>query len=290
MKKIAFVLALALLMCLPAQADEVFDGAVYDAYSPVYDESFLNGWETISYIEPSGLLLSATRDDAEISVTVEEAEENPDSYLVSRVAGVTRYGRDISGGSVSQVTMAGFEKAARVSYSFRSLRDSGEGDVYHVLVYAAKIKTGYLATVSLTWWGENAYEDGFTSRFMPSFSLKKERISTTYTAFLTYCERRDDGIYLTLDFCDMEYEPTFGMAYALNQDDNTYTYKLSPEAKLWLPSFTGALYSFKRTEPDASEISIAIESFYNLNEVHAVYLVLFDENDLIVRLQHYNAL
>ena len=290
MKKLSLLMALVMALCSFAFADAVYDGAVYDAYAPVYDEAFLEGWETISYIEPTGLLLSATRENAEIAITVEEADDNPDAYLISRVAGVTRYGRDISGGSVSPVTMAGFEKAARVSYSYRSQRDSGDGDIYHVVAYAAKIKTGFIATVSLTYWGEGVDEADFTSRFLPSFSLQQRKISTTYTALLTYCEQRSDGIYLTLDFCDMEYEPTFGMAYAVNDDDTVYTYRLSDSALLWLPSLGGALYSLRRSEPDAAEISIAIESYYNINEVHAVYLVLFDDNDQVIRLQHYNAI
>ena len=289
MKKLALLLV---LICLTAaaHADQSFDGSVYDAYCPQYDESLLWGWETISYIEPTGLLLSATSLSAELTVSIEESDVNPDVFLRNRFAGVSRYGQNIEGGSVENCVLSRFERAARVNYSYRSLRNSFDNEIYSVREYAAKIGAGYMLNVSLRFWGASKAGSELLDEFMAGFSLKHMKISTSYTAFLTYCESRSDGIYLTLDYCDMEYEPTFGMPYAVNADETAYTCKLSSEAQLWLPELGNVLYSLKHTGPDDTEISIAIENYYNINQVHAVYLVLFNEDGEIIRMQHYNAL
>ena len=46
-------LVLILLFCLSALGEAGFDGSVYAAYAPVYDESALSGMEVITYIELS---------------------------------------------------------------------------------------------------------------------------------------------------------------------------------------------------------------------------------------------
>ena len=61
-------LVLILLFCLSALGEAGFDGSVYAAYAPVYDESALSGMEVITFIEPSGLLLSAFADTCEINI------------------------------------------------------------------------------------------------------------------------------------------------------------------------------------------------------------------------------
>ena len=292
MKKFQPIIMLALVcaLALTAHAEESFNGDLYEAYKPVYSTSFLEGWEVISYIEPSGLLLSATRGDAEITVALQEESTNPNVYLTNYVAGVTRYGKDLSGSNVISLSLGGFEQAARVEYTYRSLRDEGSGDLYHAQMAAAKLKTGTLLTLSMISWGDSAQTGDFIGEFVSSFRLEPVSISTTYTALLKYCEGRSDGIYLTLDYCEMEFDPLLDMSYAVNRDEREYTYKLRSDAEVWLPDFGGALYSLKRSGADETEISIAIESYYNLNEIHAVYMVLFDENGDILRLQHYNAL
>ena len=290
MKKLLLILTCVFALCACSLAEERFDGTVYDAYRPVYNEAFLSDWEVISYIEPSGLLLSATSGSAEISVTVQETGSTPAGFLTSHVAGVTRYGKDIQGGNVVPVVLGGYEQAVRVSYSYRSLRDSGEGDIYNVEMVAAKLRTGYVLTLSYIRWDKGEEAVDFLGGFVSSFGLQSVKISTTYYALLTHCESRSDGIYLTLDYCDVEYEPTLGMTYAINNDSSALDYRLSADAQVWLPETGGALYSLKHVGADDTEISIAIETYYNIHEVHAVYQVLFDEHGDIIRLQHYNAL
>ena len=53
----------------------------------------------------------------------------------------------------------------------------------------------------------------------------------------------------------------FGLPYAVNDDPRQYTVKLSPDAEVWLPNMRSVLYSLYRCEPDAAEISIAIEQY-----------------------------
>ena len=289
MKKLS-LLILVLALATGVSAEKGFDGSIYEAYKPVYNEAFLTGWEVINYIEPSGLLLSATGDEAEITVTLQEESAAPAAYLAAYVAGITRYGKDIEEGSIINLSLSGFEQAARVNYSYRSLRDSGEGEIYRAEMVAAKLKTGYMLLLSMVTWGDGETDRHFLEGFVNGFRLEQVMISTTYTALLKYCEKKDDGIYLTLDFCEMEYEPVLGMSYAVNADATEYTCKLRYDAEVWLPEFGSALYSLKRAGADDIEISIAIESYYNINEAYAAYLVLFDQSGDVIRLQHYNAL
>ena len=289
MKKTVILLALALVLPLCAMGEMSFDGSLYEAYRPVYDKANLTGWEIMDYIEPTGLLLSATRGEAEISCVVQESSFSPVAALTEHVAGVTRYGKDIEGGKVSEFTIGGYEQAARVAYSYRSLRDTGSGDVYRVEMAALRIRDGYVLYVSLTNWGE-ALPEGFFDSFVRDFRLESVRISTTYTALLTGCERKDGNIYLSIDYCDVGYEPQLGITYAGNRTGKTDIYRLSEKAEVWLPQTGGSLYSLRSVGADEVEISIAIETYYNMYESYGIYLVLFDENGDIVRLQHYNAL
>ena len=289
MKKLSLLLAVLLVLGTFALADEPFDGTVYDAYRPVFDESFLRGWEVMGYIEPEGLLLSATKREAEISVTIQESGLTPEAFLEAHVAGVSRYGKDIERGAVSSMQLSGYEKAAQVSYSYRSVRDSGDGDVYRVDAVAAKLKSGYLLTFTQTRWGDDASKEDFLEGFVKRFTVEQTAISTTYYALLSYCEYKDGGVYVTLDFCDMDYQSLFGESLALDPDPTEYVYRLRNDAEVYVPVLSGALYSLQRVGADETEISIAIESYYNINEAHAVYLALFDRNGDVIRLQHYNA-
>ena len=290
MRTKGFCLLLILLLCVSARAEGGFDGSVYSAYAPVYDESALAGMEVITYIEPSGLLLSAFGDSCEISVSLDEGEDTPDRLLESHVRGVNRYGNVLSRSAVTACSFAGFADGAYVSYSYRSLRDTGSGDVFQVDMYAARISAEYVLFASQTCWGSAAERERFSARFVPSLALRQRLISTEHLAFLNACEQRADGIYLTIDYCQMEFETDFGLPYAVNDDPRQYTVKLSPDAEVWLPNMRSVLYSLYRCEPDAAEISIAIEQYYNVNQVDAIFTVLFGPNGEVIRLQHYNAL
>jgi hypothetical protein len=283
-------LVLILLFCLSALGEAGFDGSVYAAYAPVYDESALSGMEVITFIEPSGLLLSAFADTCEISVSLDEAEDTPARLLESRVRGVNRYGSIINQTAVTACGFAGYSEGACVSYSYRSLRDTGSGDVFTVDMYAARVSAEYMLVASQTSWGKEAERERFSNSFIPSLSLRQRLISTACLAFLNACEQRDDGIYLTIDYCQIEYEKEFGLPYAVNDDPRQYTVKLSPDADVWLPNMRSALYTLERSEPDAAQISVAIEQYYNINQVEAIFTVLFGSNGEVVRLQHYNAL
>ena len=74
-------LILALMLLCPVFAEGGFDGQVYSAYSLIYDEGALSGLDVISYIEPSGLLLSAYGEQLDISVRLEEANDAPAQML-----------------------------------------------------------------------------------------------------------------------------------------------------------------------------------------------------------------
>ena len=294
MKK-AFCLfaAFLLLMTCALASEQGFDGSVYGAYFASYDESTLAGWDVMSYIEPSGLLLSAYAGAAELTVDLVESEgTGAENYLIASLDGVTRYGRLVDKGTIAPWTSRMGYTGAKVSYSYQSLRGESSDDEYLVSAFAAPVTEQYMLVVTVRAWGGSAesvrvnIENGFLS----SLTLVKKNVSTTYTAFLTDCEERDGGIYVTLDYCEPAYDTAFGFAYTLNDDPAVSVVRVAEDAELWLPRMGSILYTMERVTPDADAIKACIDEFYITNGVHAVYQVLFDENGSVIRLQHYNAL
>ncbi|MBR7041529.1 MAG: hypothetical protein IKI24_06795 [Clostridia bacterium] len=289
MKKLALVLAL--MMCFSVLAiEEAFDGSVYSAYKAVLAPGTLDGWDEVSYIEPSGLLLSAYKANAELTISLEESDETPQAALERHVNGVVRYGTIQQKSQVSPITAGHFTNGAYVSYSYRSKRDTGSGDVYYVDMVGAMLSGGRMLMLTETRWGKDAGESVLLGRILPAFSLETREISTEYKAFLKSAEEKSDGIYVTIDYCDMEYGGEFGVVFANNDDPTEYTCRLSRDCEIWLGQQVGGLYAIKQITPDAAEISIAIESYYNQNLVEPIYTVLFNRAGEIVRLMHYNAL
>ncbi len=294
MKKIlSLVLVLALMMSLSLADEKGFDGSVYEAYIVSYDARVLASWDVMTYVEPSGLLLSAYLDAAEITVSVEETEGgSADDFLKAALDGVSRYGRLVDRSDIAPAqTEMGYSGAA-VTYSYQSIRGASSDDHYLVYAFAAPLTEQYMLSVTVRAWGMDA-EGVFSSarkNFMGSLYLQKKKVSTTYTAFLTDCEARDGGIYVTLDYCEPAYDTAFGFVYTANDDPATFSCRLSANAELWLPRRGTVLYTMEKVSPDASAIKACIDDFFAVNNVHAVYQVLFDENGDIIRMQHYNAL
>ena len=292
-KAFCLILALALVMSCALASEKGFDGSVYGAYFASYDESTLPGWDVMSYIEPSGLLLSAYAGAAELTVDLVETEgTGAENYLLSALDGVTRYGRLVDKGTITQWTSPMGYKGAKVSYSYQSLRGESSDDEYLVSAFAAPVTDQYMLVVTVRAWGGSAesVRVNIENGFLASLSLTQKNVSTTYTAFLTDCEERDGGIYVTLDYCEPAYDTAFGFAYTLNDDPAVSVARVAEDAELWLPRMGSILYTMERVVPDAGAIKACIDEFYALNGVHAVYQVLFNENGDIIRMQHYNAL
>lgn len=283
-------LILALLLLCPVFAEGGFDGQVYSAYSLIYDEGALSGLDVISYIEPSGLLLSAYGEQLDISVTLEEANDAPAQMLAARAASAARYGNVIFKSEVSAFSLPSFPNGAYISYSYRSLRDSGSGEVYTVDAYIFRVNDELALSVSQTSWGDDGARQRFNASFVPALGLQPRRISTEYVVFLVACDRLSDGLYVTIDPCRMEYDSNFGLPYAVNDDPTLYTVKLSAQAEIWLPEMSGALYSMVKSAPQEAAIRGAIEEFYARNQVEPIFTLLFDAGGEVIRLQHYNAL
>ncbi|MCR4620523.1 MAG: hypothetical protein K5663_00340 [Clostridiales bacterium] len=289
MKKLALVIAL--VMCLTALGtEEAFNGSVYSAYKAVFTPGALDGWEVISYIEPSGLLLNAYKDSAELTVSLEESDETPQEALARHLNGVNRYGSMLQKSQVSPITAGHFSDSAYVNYSYRSKRDKGDGDIYYVDMVCALFTGGRMLMLTETRWGSDAGESGLLNRFLPALSLQTREISTEYRAFIKSAEEKGGAIYVSIDYCDMEYGGEFGVVFANNDDPTEYSCRLSADCEIWMGQQVGGLYALKQIEPDAAAISTAIESYYNQNLVEPIYTVLFNRAGEIVRLMHYNAL
>jgi len=64
---------------------------------------------------------------------------------------------------------------------------------------------------------------------------------------------------------------------------------LNKNALLWTPVIDEALYSQKETAPDAEEIAGIIENYRNQKKADAIYRILFNEENEIIWMMHYNA-
>ena len=289
MKRVWCLILLAALL-ISAGAETRFEGDIYQAFRLDYRSVLPEGWEVLSYVEPEGLLLSAFCGELELTVSVDEAKSSCAELINERLNGVSRYGKVLSRGSVEACAFAGLEDGALTNYSWRLLRDEADTDGYETVLYAGRINDGYMLTMTLSSWGETGSLSELGRRFAEGLRLEKTYISSEYTAFLVGCEEKDGRVYLTVDYCDMAYENGFEMAYATNMDETEYTYALSPDAEVWLPELSGALYSLKSCPPQAEGITAAIEGYYALFESYSVYTLRFDRAGDVIRLQHYNAL
>ena len=290
-----FCLTLIFCLLLPCAlaGEEGFDGSVYGAYRAVYDEGTLAGWDVMTYIEPSGLLLSAYAGAAELTVDVIEAGGvTAETVLSGNLEGVSRYGRLVDKGTIEKWSSPMGFAGAKLSYSYQSLRGESSDDEYLVRSFAAPLNEQYMLLVTVRAWGQSAAgtRDNIENGFLSGFTLEKKNVSTTYTAFLTDCEEKNGVIYVTLDFCEPAFDTAFGFVYTGNDDPAKTVCAVKSDAELWLPRMGGILYTMEKVEPDADVIKACIEEFYEANYIDAIYQVRFDESGSVIRMQHYNAL
>ena len=287
-KALAIILLLAALGCA-AMGEGVYDGSSYAAYMLNYDESLLSGMETITYVEPEGLLLSAFSDNMELTVSIESTSGTPAELIEEVYDGVSRYGRVTSKGEIEAITLNGVEGGAYLYYTYQSLRGSATDDVFRCDMCAGKVSGEYTLVITMTSWAQPEEARELFRAFAASVTPAQKNISTEFKVLLKACEQKTDGIYVTVDYCEVEYEALMGTVYAINDDPTEYTYMLSDEADVWLPKLDGVLYSTYHIEPDAYEIAAVIEDYAYLNGTDGIYTIIFDQNGKILRLQHYNA-
>lgn len=271
------------------------DGTVYEAYQAIMDEDVMEGWRSVSYIEPSGLLLSAYRETAEITVDLIERSESA-SYrgiLEEQLNGVTRYGRvTVSYGPDDWSDSPwGSGAGAHLRYRYLYLKGASTDDEYTTDVYIAQLNDRYDCKVTLNSWEadtESVVRD-FEDCILPGLKLVKRRISTQFMAYLKDAYERDGRVYVVLDFCSVEYDPSIFTIYTANDEPEDCEYAVNAEALVWMPDPDRSVYEAEQVLPDAQTMKSGIDRYYQKNDVEGIYNVLFDENNEIIWMLHYNA-
>ena len=300
MKRTAMIFLAILLMLSVASAHAEMDseakpdGTVYDAYQAVMDEGVMEGWRSVSYIEPSGLLLTAYTEMAEITVDLVERREDT-SYrgiLEEQLNGVTRYGRVTASFGPDDWSDSpwGGGTGAHIRYRYLFLKGSNSDDEYTTDVYIAQLNDRYDCKVTLNSWGadvEGTVRD-FEDRMLPTLKLVKRRISTQFMAYLKDAYERDGQTYVVLDFCSVEYDPSIFTIYTANDVPEDCEYAVSADALVWMPNPDRSVYEAEQVSPDAQTMKALIDRYYQKNDIEGIYNVLFDEKNEILWMQHYN--
>ncbi len=292
MKKLLLCI-LALTFAFSAVAESVPDGSVYSAFRVTYSESALDGWQTVEYFESSGLLFSAYSDYAEITLSIDESMGAKTSvdYLTAHKANVSRYGRITAAGEIESWDNPWSTSGAWLKYSYMYSSGGANDDTYSVCMYVTPISANYYIVISVNCWGVNASEtiSMFTNAFVPSVQIDTVKVSTQFQAYLKSVEEREDGLYAVLDFCTVEYDKSIFTVYTANDEADEYTYRISDKAVMWLPDMQGVLYSARKAEPNLETLERLITDYYAQKNMHGIYRVLFNEQNEIIWLMHFNA-
>ena len=275
-----------LLAALGCLAEAVPTGECADILTVEFDESGFPGWKTMLCPDTAGMILSLYTDAAEITVSVDEigASAGAADFLRSHLSNVSRYGRVIA----SEGPFDWGTDGAGIRYSYQFINGGSADDVYVSRVYAAPYDYGYYAIYSVNAWGADAEETArrFEDGFLSSARVKTLRASAFFTAYLKGARQTDSGrAEVTLDFCEVAFDPEIFTIYAANPDAAEYRYALSENAVVYLPDGENALYSVSRSDGSAEEILKAVGAA----DDPCIYRVLFDENNEILWLMHYNA-
>lgn len=280
---IAFMLLIVVCVCL---AESVPNGECADIITVEYDGDLFTGWKTMLCPDTAGMLFSAYTDAAEITVSVDEIASagNAEEFLKSHLSNVSRYGRVIA----SEGPFDWKDEGAGVKYSYQYLSGSDKDDVYMSRVYAEPYSYGYYAIFSVNCWGADAEEVArrFEEAFLPSVRLETLRASAFFTAYLKETRTAESGrTEVTLDFCEVAFDPEIFTIYASNPDPTEYRYELSENATVYLPDAANALYSVYLSDGSAGDIQRATEA----DDGNGIYRALFGEDNEILWLMHYNA-
>lgn len=293
MKKMMLLMFVLLMAFGSALSEANPDGTVYTVYRTVYDPDALGGFERMMYLEPSGLLLSAYSDEMEITVTIEESSEPTDAagFMDDYVSGVSRYGRVISREDAAAWTMPGQNEGIKTRFAYMYNKAGETDDVYVTDVYCAPLRNNMFLVIVFNSWSGNAGEllDQTENVFFESFSLEREEVSTQFLAMVKDAYTEDGADYVVVDFCQVEYDADIFTVYVANDTPVEHVFKLSEDALLWMPRLTTGLYSINETEATAENIRACAEAYYEINRFDIICQILFDENNEILWMMHYNA-
>lgn len=268
------IAALALLILLTCAAENRPQGNTRLMYRADSAETLPEGWQKTCYITDDGQMYLAFSDEAEITVSLERGWSFEGVCgMIERRARITYSGSDDS----------------RIAIKYISLRDEGTEHVFIAYPYRWDEVT---CVATLDTWGESAgeTEKWFENAFVPSLEIREYNASDYYLAQLEGCEMADGVLTLTIDFVDIEYDSGSGSVMFMNSEDRGYTFRTKADALIYLPDITTAVYAQLDAGADERLINYTINEYRGIYGTDAVYLVQFDENNTIIRIQHYNAL
>jgi len=289
------ILALVMAFCLVslcALSEETPDGVMFDAYRVKYESSVIDGYGKIQYRESEGLLFSAYGDDTDIAVSVEVNEEAKDAkeFLSAYRNNVSKYAKVLLETDLGAWKNPTGNEGSGMRITHMHERAKSEEDAFVTDVFAAQVSEGKFLLCTFSCSAGNAENLLKTeNEFFFAFDLEACRVSKTFMAYLTGVRKENEKIYLSVDYCSVEYDASIFTIYSVNPDKTTHEYVLNKNALLWTPVIDEALYSQKETAPDAEEIAGIIENYRNQKKADAIYRILFNEENEIIWMMHYNA-
>ena len=294
MKRI-LLMALALIWAfgVSALAENTPSGEGYAAFRVDYAPEAMEGWQTVSYFDASGLLFSAFTESAEITVSLDENRgfSSSAAFLRAHVDNVSRYGRVMSQEGPKNWPNRWSDDGASMRYTYMYLSGSAADDVYLTDIYVAPVSKNYNLVVSLNSWSADAgsYAWLFDNLFIPSLSLSTQTVSPPFMAYFKGASEENGVLSLTLDFCSVEYDDSIFTVYVKNDEPKEYTYTVRSDALFYLPDIGSNVYAARQSLPDVETMRMLAESYYRENDMDGIYNVQFDENNEIVWMMHYNA-
>ncbi len=284
MKKFLCVL-LGVIMLFSAHSEQAPDGSVEKVYFPYFEKDALEDFQYVLYPEKSGLLLSAYSDNAEITVTVEEDEAaDAEAFLNRYIEGMARYATLLNTPEVLPWETDGMK--SRISY--RHSKAADEEEAYATDAFVLRISENtYLLIVFNSWSGDLSETE---EKFLESFRLEEREVSRVYMAFLKNANADEDGNqYVSVDFCEVVYDASIFAVYAQNDTEETNVYKLSGDALIWGYDANASLYTQCLIAPDAQDLIEISAHYYENMGFDIIFQIMFDENNEIVWMMHYNA-
>lgn len=284
MKKVLYILMIV-TMLFSAHSEQAPDGSVEKVYFPCFDKEALEGFRYVLYPEKTGLLLSAYSDNAEIAVTIEEAEAaDAEAFLNRYIEGMTRYAAVLNEPEILPWETDG--RKTRILY--RHNKASDELDAYTADAFASRISESmYLLIVINSWEGDISRTK---EKFIESFRLDEREVSKVHTAFLKNARADEDGNqYVSVDFCQVAYDASIFTVYAKNDTEESAEYRLSEDALIWGYDANASLYTQCLIEPEAQKIIDISADYYETMGFDMIFQILFDANHEIVWMMHYNA-
>jgi len=294
LRKASGILLIAVLLLMNACISESApDGSVYSAYSVKYDQDALSGWQTMRYYEPSGLLLSAFTDTAEITVSVNErgSSQSAEGYIKNYLSNVSRYGKVIdSGESTAWNDPIGSGGTMReYTYMYTSGGDTDE--VYFARICVAPLSSNYYFVVVLNAWGgdRDAIDEMFMNRFLPACGIETVQVSTVYTAYFKRAAMENGRLSAELDFCTVEFDANIFAVYIDNEDPTGRMYAFRDDAVVIGPDVQSVLYSMKTLPVEEESLQRMISDYQAAAGMDAIFQVLFNQQNEIIWMMHYNA-